>query len=398
MRCLRTSCWPSSTVGGGRDCRIFLGRAAGIACAAAVFDSCRGSRLPAAAAVVAGGWGTPAAGALGAQQRLGRHGFSNLPEAAVYSGPSAPSAAKRFTLRQLRAKYQAGTPISMLTAYDYPSAVHVRTPPPPPPPGRHAPSLDAPHTTVMSRNPGITLVSCRLELARPSCAAMKLKGAGSFRRAHALALFLQTCDGPCTMPCYWSSAARVERDGRSCYESDWVDTDQWLQAYRDGSLHRPLAPGTAAGALKTYSHMTWRGQPWCLAAGQALVTSGADGVPSPPGGGGRGGDRWRRRGWTCCWWATRRRWWSTATTPRCPSPWTRCLSTPAPSPAGLAGLPIPPALSPQPRPSTQRVGISSAVAQPQIRRCEGHDRGQQSIFCARHVQQADCRRHSLSAD
>ena len=40
-------------------------------------------------------------------------------------GPSSPSP-KRVTLRTLVAKYQRGDPISMVTAYDYPSAVHVR--------------------------------------------------------------------------------------------------------------------------------------------------------------------------------------------------------------------------------------------------------------------------------
>ena len=40
------------------------------------------------------------------------------------SGPSAPSP-KRVTLRTLRDKYRRGEPISMVTAYDYPSAVHV---------------------------------------------------------------------------------------------------------------------------------------------------------------------------------------------------------------------------------------------------------------------------------
>lgn len=48
------------------------------------------------------------------------------PEDTVYSGPSAASP-RRVTLRTLRKKYEAGTPISMVTAYDYPSAVHVRT-------------------------------------------------------------------------------------------------------------------------------------------------------------------------------------------------------------------------------------------------------------------------------
>ena len=42
------------------------------------------------------------------------------------SGPSSPSP-KRVTLRTLRDKYVRGEPISMVTAYDYPSAVHVRS-------------------------------------------------------------------------------------------------------------------------------------------------------------------------------------------------------------------------------------------------------------------------------
>lgn len=51
--------------------------------------------------------------------------FSNLPEHTVYSGPTA-SAGKRVTLRTLRQKYEKNEPLSMVTAYDYPSAVHVR--------------------------------------------------------------------------------------------------------------------------------------------------------------------------------------------------------------------------------------------------------------------------------
>jgi 3-methyl-2-oxobutanoate hydroxymethyltransferase len=44
---------------------------------------------------------------------------------AVYGGPStAPS--DRVTLRTLRAKYKRGEKITMVTAYDYPSATHVR--------------------------------------------------------------------------------------------------------------------------------------------------------------------------------------------------------------------------------------------------------------------------------
>lgn len=51
--------------------------------------------------------------------------MSNVPEHAVYGGPISPSP-KRVTLRTLQQKYAKGEPISMVTAYDYPSAVHVR--------------------------------------------------------------------------------------------------------------------------------------------------------------------------------------------------------------------------------------------------------------------------------
>ena len=50
--------------------------------------------------------------------------LSNRPEAAVYTGPAA-AVPKHVTLRTLRDKYAAGVPISLVTAYDYPSAVHV---------------------------------------------------------------------------------------------------------------------------------------------------------------------------------------------------------------------------------------------------------------------------------
>ncbi|BBN13320.1 3-methyl-2-oxobutanoate hydroxymethyltransferase [Marchantia polymorpha subsp. ruderalis] len=53
-----------------------------------------------------------------------RH-FSNLPETTIYGGPVSQSAVKRFTLRQLMQKYAKKEPITMVTAYDYPSAVHV---------------------------------------------------------------------------------------------------------------------------------------------------------------------------------------------------------------------------------------------------------------------------------
>lgn len=55
-----------------------------------------------------------------------RRAFSNLPPETVYSGPSPRTTA--VTVRTIAAKYARGELISMVTAYDYPSAVHVRTP------------------------------------------------------------------------------------------------------------------------------------------------------------------------------------------------------------------------------------------------------------------------------
>ena len=54
--------------------------------------------------------------------------FSNQPEDTVYGGPSSPPP-KRVTLRTLAEKYSRGENISMVTAYDYPSAVHVSSMP-----------------------------------------------------------------------------------------------------------------------------------------------------------------------------------------------------------------------------------------------------------------------------
>lgn len=53
--------------------------------------------------------------------------FATKPEAAVYGGPQAKSP-KRVTLRALQQKYNRGEKLTMMTAYDYPSAVHVRAP------------------------------------------------------------------------------------------------------------------------------------------------------------------------------------------------------------------------------------------------------------------------------
>mmetsp|Transcript_12360 Transcript_12360/g.31617 ORF Transcript_12360/g.31617 Transcript_12360/m.31617 type:complete len:410 (-) Transcript_12360:326-1555(-) len=49
---------------------------------------------------------------------------SLAPETSVYSGPRTDSA-KRTSVRTVRKMYEKGEPIVMITAYDYPSAVHV---------------------------------------------------------------------------------------------------------------------------------------------------------------------------------------------------------------------------------------------------------------------------------
>ena len=51
--------------------------------------------------------------------------MSNVPENTVYSGPSTQNPNQRVTLTQLRKKHRNGEPITMVTAYDYPSAVHL---------------------------------------------------------------------------------------------------------------------------------------------------------------------------------------------------------------------------------------------------------------------------------
>lgn len=66
----------------------------------------------------------------GSSHQQTRYHASMKPPDVVYSGPKSPSA-KRTTLRTLRQKYLKHEPITMVTAYDYPSAVHVRRPPPP---------------------------------------------------------------------------------------------------------------------------------------------------------------------------------------------------------------------------------------------------------------------------
>lgn len=51
--------------------------------------------------------------------------MSNVPENTVYSGPTSQSPCQRVTLTHLRQKHRKGEPITVVTAYDYPSAVHL---------------------------------------------------------------------------------------------------------------------------------------------------------------------------------------------------------------------------------------------------------------------------------
>ncbi|XP_052194558.1 3-methyl-2-oxobutanoate hydroxymethyltransferase 1, mitochondrial-like isoform X2 [Diospyros lotus] len=53
--------------------------------------------------------------------------MSNVPESTVYGGPKPQNPEQRITLTHLRQKYRRGEPITMVTAYDYPSAVHLDT-------------------------------------------------------------------------------------------------------------------------------------------------------------------------------------------------------------------------------------------------------------------------------
>ncbi|PON68028.1 Ketopantoate hydroxymethyltransferase [Parasponia andersonii] len=51
--------------------------------------------------------------------------MSNIPENTVYGGPTAQTLNERVTLAHLRQKHKKGQPITVVTAYDYPSAVHL---------------------------------------------------------------------------------------------------------------------------------------------------------------------------------------------------------------------------------------------------------------------------------
>ncbi|KAL5974933.1 3-methyl-2-oxobutanoate hydroxymethyltransferase 1, mitochondrial [Asimina triloba] len=51
--------------------------------------------------------------------------MSNVPENTVYGGPKPQTPNQRVTLKHLQQKHAKGEPITMVTAYDYPSAVHL---------------------------------------------------------------------------------------------------------------------------------------------------------------------------------------------------------------------------------------------------------------------------------
>ncbi|KAH7658261.1 3-methyl-2-oxobutanoate hydroxymethyltransferase protein [Dioscorea alata] len=58
---------------------------------------------------------------------LARPLFGNVPQSTVYGCPKPQSPNQRVTLNSLRQKHLACEPITMVTAYDYPSAVQVDT-------------------------------------------------------------------------------------------------------------------------------------------------------------------------------------------------------------------------------------------------------------------------------
>ncbi|GAB2245060.1 hypothetical protein Droror1_Dr00000553 [Drosera rotundifolia] len=51
--------------------------------------------------------------------------YSNIPLNTVYGGPKPQTPTQRFTLSHLRQKHKRREPITVVTGYDYPSAVHI---------------------------------------------------------------------------------------------------------------------------------------------------------------------------------------------------------------------------------------------------------------------------------
>nr|XP_010925828.2 3-methyl-2-oxobutanoate hydroxymethyltransferase 1, mitochondrial [Elaeis guineensis] len=58
-------------------------------------------------------------------RQVARRLMSNMPESTVYGGPKPQSPSRRVTLTHLRQKHRRGDAITVVTAYDYPSAVHI---------------------------------------------------------------------------------------------------------------------------------------------------------------------------------------------------------------------------------------------------------------------------------
>lgn len=58
---------------------------------------------------------------------MGFRCMSNVPENTVYGGPKPQNPDQRVTLAHLRQKHRKGEHITMVTAYDYPAAVHLDT-------------------------------------------------------------------------------------------------------------------------------------------------------------------------------------------------------------------------------------------------------------------------------
>lgn len=61
------------------------------------------------------------------RRRFSLRSMSNVPENTVYGGPKSQNPEQRVTLAHLKQKHKKGIPITMVTAYDYPSAVHLDT-------------------------------------------------------------------------------------------------------------------------------------------------------------------------------------------------------------------------------------------------------------------------------
>ncbi|KAL2892114.1 3-methyl-2-oxobutanoate hydroxymethyltransferase 1 mitochondrial [Bienertia sinuspersici] len=59
------------------------------------------------------------------RHRIPHRKMSNIPENTVYGGPKPQTPDQRITLAHLKQKHKKGDPITMVTSYDYPSAVQL---------------------------------------------------------------------------------------------------------------------------------------------------------------------------------------------------------------------------------------------------------------------------------